>query len=147
MFNLIKSHATSNYDMRHAGAVLFSVLVLGFHLVVSALIDHFGWLGQTPIPLSVLQTSGRGIQRARGPTWREGRAARPRPTECGEGDSIAVHDVVGKQQRDAETPPGLHLPGGLGPVPAQEGADPARTDVGLAAGRHTGAGVEGCGRR
>jgi transporter family-2 protein len=44
--------AASNYAVRHAGAVLFSVLVLAFQLVGSALIDHFGWLGQTPIPLS-----------------------------------------------------------------------------------------------
>ena len=44
--------AASNYAVRHAGAVLFSVLVLAFQLVGSALIDHFGWLGQAPIPLS-----------------------------------------------------------------------------------------------
>jgi transporter family-2 protein len=44
--------AASNYAVRHAGAVLFSVLVLTFQLIGSALIDHFGWLGQTPIALS-----------------------------------------------------------------------------------------------
>ena len=51
--------AASNYAVRHAGAVLFSVLVLAFQLIGSALIDHFGWLGQAPIALS--WTRGAGL--------------------------------------------------------------------------------------
>jgi len=44
--------AISNYAVRHAGAALFAVLVLAFQLIGSALIDHYGWLGQSPIALS-----------------------------------------------------------------------------------------------
>jgi transporter family-2 protein len=53
--------AASNYAVRHAGAVLFSVLVLAFQLIGSALIDHFGWLGQTPISLSWTRVLGLGL--------------------------------------------------------------------------------------
>ncbi len=53
--------AASNYAVRHAGAVLFSVLVLAFQLIGSALIDHFGWLGQTPIALSWTRVLGLGL--------------------------------------------------------------------------------------
>ena len=44
--------AASNYAVRHAGTTLFAVLILAFQLIGSALIDHFGWLGQSPITLS-----------------------------------------------------------------------------------------------
>ncbi|MCS4153318.1 transporter family-2 protein [Salinibacter ruber] len=44
--------AASNYAVRHAGSTLFAVLILTFQLLGSAIIDHFGWLGQTPITLS-----------------------------------------------------------------------------------------------
>ncbi len=44
--------AASNYAVRHTGVTLFAVLLLAFQLVGSALIDHFGWLGQSPIALS-----------------------------------------------------------------------------------------------
>ena len=53
--------AASNYAVRHAGAVLFSVLVLTFQLIGSALIDHFGWLGQAPIALSWPRVLGLGL--------------------------------------------------------------------------------------
>lgn len=53
--------AASNYAVRHAGAVLFSVLVLTFQLTGSALIDHYGWLGQTPIALSWTRVLGLGL--------------------------------------------------------------------------------------
>ncbi|MEF8797112.1 MAG: DMT family transporter [Salinivenus sp.] len=50
--------AISNYAVRHAGAALFAVLVLAFQLVGSALIDHYGWLGQSPISLSWARLAG-----------------------------------------------------------------------------------------
>ncbi len=50
--------AISNYAVRHAGAALFAVLVLAFQLVGSALIDHYGWLGQSPISLSWARLGG-----------------------------------------------------------------------------------------
>jgi transporter family-2 protein len=51
----------SNYAVRHAGAALFAVLVLAFQLIGSALIDHFGWLGQTAIALSWTRVLGLGL--------------------------------------------------------------------------------------
>lgn len=51
----------SNYAVRHAGATLFSVLVLSFQLLGSGLIDHFGWFGQTPIALSWTRLLGLGL--------------------------------------------------------------------------------------
>lgn len=53
--------AASNYAVRHAGAALFAVLVLTFQLIGSALIDHFGWLGQAPIGLSWTRVLGLGL--------------------------------------------------------------------------------------
>ena len=53
--------AASNYAVRHAGAALFAVLILTFQLIGSALIDHFGWLGQTPITLSWTRMLGLGL--------------------------------------------------------------------------------------
>lgn len=53
--------AASNYAVRRAGATLFAVLVLTFQLLGSALIDHFGWLGQTPIALSWTRLLGLGL--------------------------------------------------------------------------------------
>ena len=50
--------AISNYAVRHAGAALFAVLVLAFQLIGSALIDHYGWLGQSPIALSWSRLAG-----------------------------------------------------------------------------------------
>jgi len=52
--------AASNYAVRHAGAALFGVLLLAFQLAGSALIDHYGWLGQTPIALSWTRLLGLG---------------------------------------------------------------------------------------
>lgn len=51
----------SNYAVRHAGAALFAVLVLAFQLIGSALIDHFGWLGQSPIALTWTRLLGLGL--------------------------------------------------------------------------------------
>ncbi len=53
--------AASNYAVRHAGSTLFAVLVLTFQLIGSALIDHFGWLGQSPIALSWSRMLGLGL--------------------------------------------------------------------------------------
>lgn len=53
--------AASNYAVRHAGSTLFAVLVLTFQLIGSALIDHFGWLGQSPIALSWPRMLGLGL--------------------------------------------------------------------------------------
>ena len=53
--------AASNYAVRHAGAALFAVLILAFQLIGSALIDHFGWLGQSPITLSWTRVLGLGL--------------------------------------------------------------------------------------
>jgi len=53
--------AASNYAVRHGGTVLFAVLALAFQLVGSALIDHFGCLGQTPIALSGPRVLGIGL--------------------------------------------------------------------------------------
>lgn len=53
--------AASNYAVRHAGSTLFAVLVLAFQLLGSALIDHFGWLGQTPIALSWTRVLGLSL--------------------------------------------------------------------------------------
>lgn len=53
--------AASNYAVRHAGAVLFAVLLLAFQLVGSALIDHFGWFGQSPIVLSWTRVLGLAL--------------------------------------------------------------------------------------
>lgn len=51
----------SNYAVRRAGSALFAVLVLTFQLIGSALIDHFGWLGQTPIVLSWTRLLGISV--------------------------------------------------------------------------------------
>jgi transporter family-2 protein len=53
--------AISNYAVRHAGAALFAVLVLAFQLIGSALIDHYGWLGQSPIALSWPRLAGLAL--------------------------------------------------------------------------------------
>lgn len=53
--------AASNYAVRHAGTVLFAVLILAFQLLGSALIDHFGVLGQSAIPLSWTRIVGLGL--------------------------------------------------------------------------------------
>lgn len=53
--------AASNYAVRHAGATLFAVLILAFQLVGSALIDHYGWLGQAPIALTGTRLLGLGL--------------------------------------------------------------------------------------
>lgn len=53
--------AASNYAVRHAGSTLFAVLILTFQLIGSALIDHFGWLGQSPIALSWTRMLGLGL--------------------------------------------------------------------------------------
>lgn len=53
--------AASNYAVRHAGSTLFAVILLAFQLLGSALIDHFGWLGQTPITLSWTRLLGLGL--------------------------------------------------------------------------------------
>lgn len=44
--------AASNYAVQHIGAVLFSVLLLAFQLLTSAVIDHFGLMGGDTIPLT-----------------------------------------------------------------------------------------------
>ena len=53
--------AASNYAVRHTGVTLFAVLILAFQLIGSALIDHFGWLGQSPIALSWTRLLGLGL--------------------------------------------------------------------------------------
>lgn len=53
--------AASNYAVQHAGSTLFAVLVLTFQLIGSAVIDHFGWLGQTPIVLSWTRLLGLSL--------------------------------------------------------------------------------------
>lgn len=53
--------AASNYAVRHAGTALFAVLILTFQLIGSALIDHFGWLGQSPIVLSWTRVLGLSL--------------------------------------------------------------------------------------
>jgi transporter family-2 protein len=50
--------AASNYAVRHAGAALFAVLLLLFQLVTSAVIDHWGLLGQPPMPITPLRLLG-----------------------------------------------------------------------------------------
>lgn len=44
--------AASNYAVQEAGVVLFSVLLLTFQLLTSAVIDHFGLVGGDVIPLT-----------------------------------------------------------------------------------------------
>ncbi|MFO8098638.1 MAG: DMT family transporter [Salinibacter sp.] len=53
--------AASNYAVRQTGVTLFAVLILAFQLIGSALIDHFGWLGQSPIALSWPRLLGLGL--------------------------------------------------------------------------------------
>lgn len=44
--------AASNYAVRKMGVVLFVVLLIGFQLLTSAVLDHFGLLGGDVIPLT-----------------------------------------------------------------------------------------------
>ncbi len=53
--------AASNYAVRHTGVTLFAVLILAFQLIGSALIDHYGLLGQSPIALSWPRLLGLGL--------------------------------------------------------------------------------------
>jgi len=50
--------AASNYAVRHAGTVLFAVLLLTFQLMSSAVIDHFGLMGGDMIPITALRAIG-----------------------------------------------------------------------------------------
>ena len=50
--------AAGNYVIARIGAVLFSLFLLAMQLVTSATLDHFGWLGGTPIPLTPQRTIG-----------------------------------------------------------------------------------------
>jgi len=50
--------AASNYAVRRAGAALFGVLVVASQLATSAIIDHLGLFGQTPIAVTPLRLAG-----------------------------------------------------------------------------------------
>lgn len=50
--------AASNYAVRHIGTALFSVLLLTFQLITSAVIDHFALLGQKMVPLTAARVVG-----------------------------------------------------------------------------------------
>jgi transporter family-2 protein len=50
--------AASNYAVRRAGAALFGVLVVAAQLATSAIIDHLGLFGQTPIAVTPMRVSG-----------------------------------------------------------------------------------------
>jgi transporter family-2 protein len=53
--------ASSNYAVRHAGAALFGVLVVAGQLATSAVIDHAGLLGQSPIALTPTRLAGLAL--------------------------------------------------------------------------------------
>lgn len=53
--------AASNYAVRHIGTVLFSVLLLTFQLVTSAVIDHFALLGQEMVPITPVRLVGLAL--------------------------------------------------------------------------------------
>ena len=53
--------AISNYAVQHAGAAVFSVLLLTFHLLGSALIDHFGLMGGAVIPITIPRVIGLAL--------------------------------------------------------------------------------------
>jgi uncharacterized membrane protein YdcZ (DUF606 family) len=50
--------AASNYAVRRAGAALFGVLVVAGQLATSAMIDHLGLFGQTPITVTPMRLAG-----------------------------------------------------------------------------------------
>jgi transporter family-2 protein len=50
--------AASNYAVRRAGAALFGVLVVAGQLTTSAIIDHLGLFGQTPIAVTPMRLAG-----------------------------------------------------------------------------------------
>jgi transporter family-2 protein len=53
--------AASNYAVRHAGTVLFAVLLLLFQLATSAVIDQWGLLGQASMPVTPLRLLGLAL--------------------------------------------------------------------------------------
>ena len=53
--------AASNYAVATVGATLFAVLLLTGQIFTSALIDHFGWLGETQIPMAPTKLLGLGL--------------------------------------------------------------------------------------
>ena len=53
--------AASNYAVRHIGTALFSVLLLTFQLVTSAVIDHFALLGQEMVPITPVRLVGLAL--------------------------------------------------------------------------------------
>ena len=50
--------AASNYAVRRAGAATFGVLLVGGQLATSAVIDHFGLFGQSPLAVTPERLSG-----------------------------------------------------------------------------------------
>jgi len=50
--------AASNFAVRRAGAALFGVLIVAGQLATSAVIDHFGLFGQTPIQVTPMRLAG-----------------------------------------------------------------------------------------
>lgn len=50
--------AASNYAVRRAGAALFGVLLVASQLATSAIIDHLGLFGQTPIAVTPMRLAG-----------------------------------------------------------------------------------------
>lgn len=53
--------ALFNYSVPRVGAAFMSVLWTSAQLLVSSLIDHFGWLGGEIIPLTVTRFMGIGL--------------------------------------------------------------------------------------
>ncbi|MBI4126191.1 MAG: DMT family transporter [Deltaproteobacteria bacterium] len=53
--------ALFNYSVPLVGAAFMSVLWTSAQLFVSSLIDHFGWLGSEPIPISASRLVGVGL--------------------------------------------------------------------------------------
>lgn len=53
--------AASNYAVRTVGATLFAVLLLLGQIFTSAVIDHFGLMGEIRIPMTPLKLVGLGL--------------------------------------------------------------------------------------
>jgi len=50
--------AIANFAIPRIGAVLMSILLMSFQLLTSSLVDHFGWMGGDPIPMSLERIGG-----------------------------------------------------------------------------------------
>ncbi len=53
--------AASNYVVRAVGATLFAVLLLLGQILTSALIDHFGWMGEIQIAMTPMKLLGLAL--------------------------------------------------------------------------------------